>query len=158
MRLNLIVPGALIHKRVGMVDRRVFTLKSFLLSLYKGTRASVRRNPEIKQGYYIDTYEKNVGFMLLAIICLSTFDAFFTLNILDKGGVEVNPLMHVLLSYDIKTFLMVKMGLTVACAFFVLVHINFHLFNILSVKLILKGILVIYLGLMGYEIFLLLVM
>ena len=103
----------------------------------------------------MDIYEKWVGFMALAIILLSAFDAFFTLNILERGGIEVNPFMLHLLAYDTQIFLIAKMGITITCVLFALVHINFQILRIFSVKLVLKCILAFYVILIGYELFLL---
>lgn len=109
----------------------------------------------MEQANYIDMYEKWVGLNVLAIIFLSAFDAFFTLKILERGGIEVNPFMLSLLAYDTQIFVIGKMGITITCVLFALVHINFHIFRVFPVKLILKSISVFYFILIGYEMFLL---
>ena len=158
MKQNVIYSNDFLQKRCGQIDRRNLSFNSFLVSAYKGRRVKVRRQAELEQGYYTDIYEKWVGLNALAIILLSAFDAFFTLNILERGGVEVNPFMLALLAYDTQVFLITKMSITIACVFFVLIHINFQMLRFFSVKLALKCILAFYVILIGYEVFLLTVM
>ena len=158
MQQNIIYSNNSLQRRQREIDRRNLSFKSFLFSFYKGQRVKARRQVELEQGYYIDVYEKWVGLNALAIILLSAFDAFFTLNILDRGGVEVNPFMLALLEQGTQTFLIVKMGVTITCVFFALVHINFYILRIFSMKFILKSILAFYAILIGYEMFLLTMM
>ncbi len=131
-------------------DRRTLSFKSFYSSFSIGRRINARRSGELKQGYYTDRYEKWVGWSAIAIVLLSTLDGFFTLNILEKGGTEVNPFMQALLEYDTQVFLFSKLVITVTCVLFCLVHINFHMFRVLSMKIMIKSILAIYLALIGY--------
>ncbi len=142
-------------RRQGEKDRRTLSFKSFFSSFSISRRINARRSQELKQGYYTDRYEKWVGWSAIAIVLLSTLDGFFTLNILEKGGTELNPLMQALLEYDTQVFLFSKLVITVTCVLFCLVHINFHMFRVLSMKIMIKSILAIYLALIGYEIFLL---
>ncbi|MEE9340010.1 MAG: DUF5658 family protein [Methylococcaceae bacterium] len=144
-------------RRQGEKDRRTLSFKSFFSSFSIGRRINARRTQELKQGYYTDRYEKWVSWSAIAIVLLSTLDGFFTLNILEKGGTEVNPLMQALLEYDTQVFLLSKLVITVTCVLFCLVHINFHMFRVLSMKIMIKSILAIYLALIGYEIFLLVI-
>jgi len=142
-------------RRQGEKDRRRLSFKSFFSSFNKGRRTNARRKSELEQGYYTDRYEKWAGWSAIAIVLLSTLDGFFTLKILEKGGTEVNPIMQALLEYDTQVFLISKLVITVTCVLFCLVHINFNMFRILSMKIMIKSILAIYLALIGYEIFLL---
>jgi hypothetical protein len=82
-------------------------------------------------------------------------DAFFTLNILARGGVEVNPFMSALLAYDTTAFMVAKMLITVTGLLIVLIHINFQILKIFSMKAMLVSILAGYGLLIGYELFLL---
>jgi len=115
----------------------------------------VRRQAEATQGYYIDNYEKQLGMYVVSVIMLCALDAFFTLNILSRGGVEANPFMSALLAYDTSIFMIVKMAITIIGLLFVLVHINFRIFNLFSMKSMLQTILAGYILLIGYELLLL---
>ena len=154
MKQNLIYSNKSLQRR-RKIDRRKLSFNTFLISFYKGRREKARRQAEMEQAYYIDMYEKWVGLNVLAIMFLSALDAFFTLNILERGGIEVNPFMLALLAYDTQIFVISKMGITITCVIFALIHINFHIFRVFSMKLMLKSILVFYVMLIGYEMFLL---
>ena len=138
----------------GSKDRRSRSFNSFLYSMNKGTRVRARRDYEGVQGYYIDSYEKRNGVYIIAITLLSVLDAFFTLNILERGGVEINPFMSALLTYNTTAFMVVKMFITVAGLLIVLIHINFQILKIFSMQAMLVSILVGYFLLIGYELFL----
>ena len=144
----------LLVKRESRNRRRRY-FNSFLYSMNKGTRVRARREYEGDQGYYIDSYEKRNGMYVIAITLLSVLDAFFTLNILARGGVEVNPFMSALLAYDTTAFMVAKMLITVTGLLIVLIHINFQILKIFSMKAMLVSILVGYGLLIGYELFLL---
>lgn len=136
-------------------DRRRHKFKSFLCSLYKGRRSTVRRKDEAVLPFYTDIYEKWVGAIFIFIIVLSATDAFLTLKILDKGGKELNPVMDALLEIDNSVFFIGKLTLTLACLLFVLVHINFKLLGLVSMRKILAFLFVLYSCLIGYEVILL---
>ncbi|MCK5889352.1 MAG: hypothetical protein KAG19_05360 [Methylococcales bacterium] len=136
-------------------DRRDLSVNSLLKTFGNGQRVRARRREDVEQGYYTDHYETYIVWSAAFIILLSAMDAFFTLNILQRGGVEVNPFMLALLEYDNQIFLLGKMIMTIVCVLFSLIHINFSIFNMFTVKVMLKSILFFYMGLIGYEIFLL---
>jgi hypothetical protein len=136
-------------------DRRVQRSKSLRHVMHKGRRENARRQTEVKQGYYTDRYEKWVGLCIVAITLMSMLDAFLTLNILDKGGIEVNPVMSALLAINTQAFLIGKFFVTVVCLLFALVHINFHVLRILPMKYILVSITIFYVFLIAYELLLL---
>lgn len=136
-------------------DRRYQYVKTFLHSTYKGERVKARRKEEIEDGFYTDRYEKWVFFNVVAVIILCAVDAFFTLNIIAQGGTEANPVMATLLTYGDHTFMVVKMAVTALCLLATVIHINFKLYKVISVKKILVGILALYALLIGYELFLL---
>ncbi len=126
-----------------------------MYSMNKGGRVRARREFEEVQGYYTDSYDKRTGLYIIAITLLSVFDAFLTLNILDRGGIEVNPFMSALLDYNSSIFVLTKMVITGIGLLVVLVHINFQLFKVFSVKKLLVTILGGYSLLIGYELILL---
>ena len=50
--------------------------------------------------------------MAVGIMVMSCVDAFFTLELLDRGAVEVNPVMAAAIGKGAKTFALTKMLLT----------------------------------------------
>ena len=138
-----------------LTDRRRPRYKSLLHFIHKGRRVNARRQIEAEQGYYTDRYEKWVGFSVIVITLMSMLDAFFTVNILDRGGIEVNPFMSALLAINTQAFFIGKFVVTVVCLLFALVHINFHVLRILPMKYMLVCISISYSFLIVYELFLL---
>lgn len=137
------------------VDRREQRSISLSHIIHTGRRENARRQIEKEQGFYTDRYEKWVGLSVIAIALMSVLDAFLTLNILDRGGIEINPFMSALLAINTQVFLIGKFAVTVGCLFFALVHINFRVLRILPMKYMLVCISVFYAFLIGYELFLL---
>lgn len=74
-----------------------------------------------------------------------------TLLILEKGGVELNPLMDWALAYSNQTFFIIKYLLTAIGIFIVVVHVNFRIFKLISMPKFLVGLLTFYVLLIGYE-------
>lgn len=151
----LIYPDIPPDKRVGKLDRRTSSFKSISQSFYKGQRIAARRKDEIEQEIYTEIHDRWVKPSVLAIILLSAVDALCTLNIIKNGGSEENPIMLALLEVDNLTFLIVKMTMTIACMLALLTHSNAYLLKVISVKSIIKAILIFYTALIGYEMFLL---
>lgn len=135
-------------------DRRTQQLKAVFCSLYKARRRSVRRKEAANQPYYTDYYESWVGATVLAIICLSAADAILTLEILARGGTEVNPLMALLLDISDSAFILGKLAITVVCLFIALVHINFRILKVFPMRIVLL-LLLLYCGLVSYQLTLL---
>lgn len=136
-------------------DRRTRRLKAVFCSLYKTRRKTIRRGEAANQPYYTDYYESWVGLTVLAIACLSAADAFLTLQILAKGGTEVNPLMAALLDIGDGAFIMGKLAITVTCLFIALVHINFKVLKVIPMRSVLVMLLLLYCGLVSYQLTLL---
>jgi hypothetical protein len=138
-----------------LIDRRGLCPKSLPHILYNGKRQKARRQKEIDHGFYTDRYEKWVGINVIAITLMSVLDAILTLNILDKGGIELNPFMSALLAINTQAFFIGKLTITVSCLFFSLIHTNFRVLRIMPVKTILVCISIFYGFLLGYELCLL---
>lgn len=158
MKQNSIRTNDQFSEQREQTDRRRPHFKSLLHFIHKGRRVNARRQLEAEQGYYTDRYENWVGLSVIAITLMSVIDAFFTLNILDRGGIEINPFMSALLAINTQVFFIGKFIVTVVCLLFALVHVNFHVLRILPMKFLLVGISVFYAFLIGYELFLLAIM
>lgn len=132
-------------------DRRRLNWRTLLYALGLGKRRGPRRAAERQVPYYLDTYEDP---WLLAwsvgIIGCCTLDAFLTLQILDRSGVELNPVMAFLLQISVPAFFYVKYLLTAVAVVFILLHINFKIWRI-PVRSVLPALLGGYAGLIGYE-------
>lgn len=78
----------------AILDRR--KTPTPILSRYTivGRRSRLRRKENQEKGGYIDRYGNGLFIWVLLLFVLNIFDAAFTLIILDRGGHEVNPLIH----------------------------------------------------------------
>ncbi len=66
-----------------------------------------------ERSYLVKTrYSTRKSMLVLSILVLSIADAFFTLNIIAKGGVELNPIMDVAIQKGVVFFLASKYILT----------------------------------------------
>lgn len=138
-------------ERRGGADRRTRKITSLLHSFYRGRRQSPQRQNEKNKPFYTDVYGPDLLLLMLLILSLCVADAGLTILILQNGGVELNPLMVWLLESSSQTFFTTKYLLTALCLMVVLLHINFKLFNRLSMQYILLAVLGGYTVLIGYE-------
>ncbi len=138
-------------ERRGGGDRRTRKITSLLHSFYRGRRKNPQRQNEKNKPFYTDVYGPDLLLLMLLILSLCVADAGLTILILQKGGVELNPFMVWLLESSSQTFFTTKYSLTVLCLIVVLLHINFKLFERLSMQYVLLAVLGGYTILIGYE-------
>jgi hypothetical protein len=126
----------------------------YQLGIKSGRRMGERRS-NIKSPAYVDRYAGHLMLCTISILILSSLDAFFTLNILAKGGEEINLFMAVLIEDSVSKFVAVKLALTSLALLLLTIHHNVQLTEHIRVRhlgyLILSG----YTLLIGYELFLL---
>lgn len=137
--------------RRRQADRRTLSAKTFLYSIFIGRRHGPQRREEQNRFYYKDIYDAKLLLIVLLIVALCVADAALTLLILEKGGTELNPVMVWALTFNDRTFFIIKYVLTVIGLFTLIVHINFRVFRRISMAKFLIGLLAIYTLLVGYE-------
>ena len=93
--------------------------------------------------------------MSLGILLLSAADAFLTAILLLHGADEVNPVMAVLVYRNVATFAAFKMGMTGLGIVGLVFLSRYRFMRVLRVDLVLYAVLMIYTGLIGYEIWML---
>lgn len=82
---------------------------------------------------------------------LSCVDAFLTLQLLERGMIEANPVMQALMNYGTSVFITTKLAMT-AMGIFVLVFLaKAHFLNRFRTGLFLTMFFSIYAGLVCYE-------
>ncbi len=128
----------------------------YQLGIKIGQRMNDRRDSKNRSSpAYVDRYSWQVVLCVIGIMILSAMDAFFTLNILAKGGEELNIFMAVLIEDNITKFVGIKLALT-ACALLLLsIHHNVKLTACVRVRHLQYMILTGYATLIGYELYLL---
>ena len=126
----------------------------YQIGIKTGRRMSERRL-NIKAPVYVDRYAGHLMLCAICIMILSSMDAFFTLNILEKGGEELNPFMAVLIEDSVSKFIALKLALTSLALILLTMHHNVLLTEKIRVRHIEYSILTGYTVLIGYELFLL---
>lgn len=93
-------------------DRRHNHSPFYNLFLLKGKRLTLRRTEDSKRVTIFDQYHPILLFYVLTVLILSLLDAALTLALLDKGAVELNPVMRYYIDLGPWFFVMVKYGIT----------------------------------------------
>jgi hypothetical protein len=133
-------------------DRRKFPTRPFSKYMLKGRRKQARRKDE-DQNYYVDRYDAKFLALVLSILVLCVFDAYFTLKIIHDGGKELNPLMIKFLDRFPEMSLFVKYAVTAISLVILLVHKNFIIFRKVKAYFFLYVIFSLYFILVLYEVF-----
>lgn len=82
-----------------------------MLGFCRSRRRAARRISE-GEPVYTDWHHPWLFFLATGIMLLSCIDAFFTLELLDEGAVEANPVMAIMMGQGTLTFAASKMLLT----------------------------------------------
>ena len=92
-------------------DRRGFSWRTVIFGFLRSRRRDARRTSE-GEPIFTDYHHPWLFFLATGIMLLSCFDAFFTLQLIDRGAVEVNPVMAAVIGKSTMTFAVTKMLLT----------------------------------------------
>ena len=133
-------------------DRRTPSVRSVVYGLARPRRRAARRASDA-HGIIVDWHHPRLLYMTLGILVLSTADAVLTLNLLQLGATEINPVMDKL--SDVQAFANAKMAVTGVGLVALVTLSNFRVFRGLRVSRLLDFILLAYLLLVGYELWLL---
>lgn len=117
---------------------------------YGGRRRGSRRADE-RGRCYTDVYGPSVMATTVLLMSGCALDALLTLYLLDKGAVEVNPLMGAALTLGVEKFVLLKVALTGAGLLLLVVHHRFLLFRWLWVRHIMVCLALGYAALLLYE-------
>ena len=147
------VSSSVIPDRRTGSDRRSIKTRPFRLESLRGQRHRGRRAGD--QAGYVDRYDAKLRVICIGVLLLSSIDAFFTLRILELGGIELNPVMKYFIEWNLWGFIYFKLFLTAICIMVLLVHTHIKWLNLIKVTHILYGCFAFYVGLIFYELFLL---
>jgi hypothetical protein len=131
-------------------DRRRFgwrtVLYGFVLSRrHRSRRAHDRSHP------FSDWHHPWLLFLGIGVMTMSAADAFLTLRLLERGAVEANPLMRMLIDTDVQWFVGVKQVLTGLGLMLLVYTSRILLFRRIRVGLLITGFFCGYACLMCYE-------
>ena len=121
-----------------------------------GSRRGLRRGDERATAHFVDLFPAHLLALIVALLVLSIIDAVITLELIDSGGDEINPLMACLLERSPVAFLVGKFLLTAAGLPLLVVFKNFSLFGSrLRVGHLIPVFVALYLLLLSYQLVLL---
>lgn len=92
-------------------DRREFGWRTVMFGFLRSRRRSGRRNDETDL-LFLDWHHPWLFFLATGTMLLSVTDAFMTLQLLDRGMIEANPIMAWVLGYGTAMFVVSKVALT----------------------------------------------
>ncbi len=93
-------------------DRRTKNSPFFKFLFFGGKRQKLRRIEDGRRITVFDYYQPTLLVAILIVLCLSLLDAALTLILLDKGAVELNPVMQYYITLGPAVFVLVKYSLT----------------------------------------------
>lgn len=94
-----------------VADRRAFGWRTVLFGFLRSRRRGTRRDNEVEP-VFTDWHHPWLFFLAISIMLMSTLDAFLTLQLLERGAVEINPVMAAVIGQSTFSFAASKMVLT----------------------------------------------
>ena len=114
-----------------------------------------RRAEQQLQPYYVDRFPASTFALILILLAATILDGLFTLQLLDAGCEEINPLMNRLLHIGMVPFLLGKYILTAAGLPLLLIFKSHRLFRTrFLVGYLLPVFVMLYIALLVYQIIL----
>jgi hypothetical protein len=121
-----------------------------------GRRSQVRRKEERAAAFFVDRFNGLTLGLVVAILLLTITDGLLTIELLDRHGEEINPVMRLLLERGHHVFLLGKYILTATGLPIVVVYKNWPLFGSrFRAGFFLPVVLGLYLCLFAYQVHLL---
>lgn len=142
-------------ERRRRAERRRVGLSALAGLVRHRRRRRLRRASDHERFQYIDRFHPRVLALTVGILVCCMVDAWLTQRILARGGVELNPLMAVLMDWHFQGFLAIKYAVTAVCVLVLIAHIRLRLLGRVSVMQLLVGLQLMYLALVNYELMLL---
>ena len=102
--------GAIIDQR-NTADRRAFSWRTVFYGFIRSRRHNLRRDVDAEV-LFLDWHHPWLFFLAVGTMIFSCLDAFMTLQLIDRGMYEVNPVMRAILGQGTTAFAVSKMVLT----------------------------------------------
>ena len=135
-------------------DRRSRPFASLLVGGIKRRRRGARRGID-RHNHYPDWHDPFLLYAVVATLLLCFTDAVLTLNILGRGGSELNWFMAQLIERDVQLFAWVKMAASGLGLVFLVAHAEFKVFRWFKVRHVVAALVPVYGLLVVYELVLL---
>jgi len=138
-------------ERRGNADRRRRIWWAVLYGSFKPRRRKPPRRLDDSRFHSLDWHAAHLLAVAIAILLLSVADAFLTLTLLAGGANEVNPVMALVVYQSAAVFASVKMTMTGLGVMLMVMLAHYRFMRVVRVDVVLYGVLVVYVGLLGYE-------
>lgn len=137
-------------------DRRSEPTSAWAAFPPAGQRMRNRRADEHRRPYFVDRFSPAMLVFVLMLLAASIIDAMLTIDLIEAGGSEINPIMDHFLNYGILPFLLIKYLLTVSGLPLLLIFHNHYLFGTrVRVGHLIPAAVALYAVLIGYQLVLL---
>lgn len=141
-------------RRLG-TDRRARHTSPFAIRSLFGSRRHYRRKEDTQKYFFVDIYSPFSAGVLLFTLVLSVVDAFLTLRLVGCDIKELNPVMGFFMKLGPFQFIMAKWFFTAFGLLTLLIFKNYYLWKgKLRTAALLVILPILYLGLVSYEIYL----
>ena len=140
---------AIVDKR-ATADRRHFTWRTVFFGFTRSRRHILRRDLDAEV-VFLDWHHPWLFFLAVGIMIFSCLDAFMTLQLLDRGMYEANPVMVAIMGQGTTAFAVSKMLLTVTSILILVFLAKARFMNRLRTGLILTIFFSLYACLVCYE-------
>ena len=134
-------------------DRRALSWRTFLFGSLTPRRRGNRRGEAVDG--LLDWYEPHLLFLAIMILLMSVTDAFLTLQLIDLGASEANPVMAFLLDRTPQLFVIAKMLLTGVGIVVLVALARARVFRVIRISIIIHWCMLGYVALLAYEAWLL---
>lgn len=101
---------ATVEQRIT-VDRREFSWRTILYGFIRSRRHDLRRDIDAEV-LFLDWHHPWLFFLAVGTMIFSCLDAFMTLQLIDRGMYEVNPVMRAILGHGTTAFAVSKIAMT----------------------------------------------
>lgn len=92
-------------------DRRQFTWRTVAYGYLRSRRHAARREAD-GEVIFLDWHHPWLFFLAVGTMLLSSLDAFLTLQLIERGMIEANPVMASAIGYNTAVFAASKMAMT----------------------------------------------
>lgn len=97
----------------AMTDRRTLSWRTVLYGFLRSRRRDHRRELE-QEVRFLDWHHPWLFFLAVGTMLLSSLDAFMTLLLIERGMVEINPVMAAVMGQSTELFAATKLSMTAA--------------------------------------------
>ena len=140
-----------IADRRALTDRRSFSWRTVFFGFMRSRRHNTRREVD-GDVIFMDWHHPWLFFLSVGIMLLSCTDAFLTLQLIEHGMIEANPVMAAMLGIGTSTFAVSKVLMTGTSILILVFLAKAHFMSRLRTGLLLTVFFSIYCCLVCYEI------